>query len=57
MLDMDELLSFDFKGDNLQQFSSDWESTILSINGLPDEKFLESTCRKQLEKVINLDLR
>ena len=50
MLDWDELLSVELKGDNPQQLSSDWESTIFSIDELPDEKFLESIYRKQLEK-------
>ena len=39
MLDWDELLSVELKGDNLQQFLSDWETILLNTNCLPDEKF------------------
>ena len=37
-------------GGNLQQFENDWNNTILNIRGLPDEVFLETLFRKQLEK-------
>ena len=50
MLDWDELHSVELKGDNLRQFLSDWQTTILSINGLPDAKFLEPLFRKQLDQ-------
>ena len=56
MLDWDEPISVELKCDNLQQFSSDWESTILAINDLPNEKFLRSMYHKQLETVINLKI-
>ena len=50
LLDWDELPSIELEGDNLQQFLSDWESTLLSINDLPDAKFLETLFRRQLDK-------
>ena len=50
MLDWDELLSIELKGDNIEQFLSDWESTLLGISGLPDAKFLETLFRRQLDK-------
>ena len=53
MLDWDELLSVELRGDNLQQFLSDLETTLLSINGLPDSSFLETLFRKQLKKMNN----
>ena len=34
----------------MQQFENDWNNTILNIRGLPDEVFLETLFRKQLEK-------
>ena len=53
-LEWDELVSVTLKGDNLVQFQNDWESTCLSVRDLPDERFLESLYRKQLEKSVQL---
>ena len=50
MLEWDELLSVDLRGDNLQQFENDWNNTILNIRELPDEVFLETLFRKPLDK-------
>ena len=50
MLEWDELLQVELKGDNLQQFQNDWDSTCLSVKELPDARFKESLYRKQLEK-------
>ena len=40
----------ELRGDNLQQFENDWNNTCLNIQELPDDKFLESLFRKQLDK-------
>ena len=50
MLAWDELLSVDLRGDNLQQFENDWNNTCLNVRELPDEMFLESLFREQLDK-------
>ncbi len=50
MLEWDELLHVHLRGDNLQQFENDWNNTILNIRELPDEVFLETLFRKQLDK-------
>ena len=50
MLEWDELLSVHLRGDNLQQFENDWNNTILNIRELPDEVFLETLFRKQLDE-------
>ena len=50
MLEWDEMLHVNLRGDNLQQFENDWNNMILNVRGLPDEAFLESLFRKQLEK-------
>ena len=50
MLEWGELLSVHLRGGNLQQFENDWNNTILNIRELPDEVFLETLFRKQLDK-------
>ena len=50
MLEWEELLSVELKGDNLQQFENDWGAMCLVVRELPDEKFLETIYRKQLDK-------
>ena len=43
-------LNVELKGDNLAQFLTDWEQTMLSINEIPTESMLESLLRKQRDK-------
>ena len=50
MLEWEELLSVELKGDNLQQFENDWSAVCLVVRELPDDKFLDTTYRKQLDK-------
>ena len=50
MLEWEELLSVELKGDNLQQFENDWGAMCLVVRELPDEKILETIYRKQLDK-------
>ena len=50
MLEWEELLSVELKGDNLQQFENDWSAVCLVVRELPDDKFLETIYRKQLDK-------
>ena len=50
MLEWDAIMQVELKADNLAQFESDWETTLLNINGMPEEKILESVFRKQLMK-------
>ena len=42
MLEWDAILHVELEGDNLTQFVSDWEITLLNIRGMPDEQVLES---------------
>ena len=42
MLEWDELINVQLRGDNLQQFEDDWNNMILNIRSLPEEAFLES---------------
>ena len=50
MLEWDELLCVHLRGDNLQQFENDWNNTILNIRELPDDVFLETLFREQLDQ-------
>ena len=50
MLEWEELLSVELKGDNLQLFENDWSAVCLVVRELPDDKFLETIYRKQLDK-------
>ena len=49
MLEWEELLSVELKGDNLQQFENDWSAVCLVVRELPDDKFIETIHRKQLD--------
>ena len=40
MLEWEELLGVELKGDNLQQFDNDWGAMCLVVRELPDDKFL-----------------
>ena len=52
MLNWDEILRIELKmpGDNVRQFLNDWDTTFTNINNTPDEDFLESMFKRQLEK-------
>jgi hypothetical protein len=50
MQNWDELIHVELKGDNLQQFYNDWDTACLNVRELPDERFMETLCRKQLSK-------
>ena len=54
MLEWDEIINIELHGDNLSQFLTDWDATCLNINQLPDENFLETMFRKQIEKSVQL---
>ena len=54
MLEWDEIINIELHGDNLSQFLTDWDATCLNINQLPDENFLETMFRKQIEKSTQL---
>ena len=43
MLEWEELLSVELKGDNLQQFENDWGAMCLVVRELPDEKSLKQS--------------
>ena len=49
MLEWEELLHVELRGDNLQRFENDWGSMCLNIRELPYEK-TETIYRKQLDK-------
>ena len=50
LLDWDEITHVQLKGDNLAQFLSDWEQTLLQINPdvIPGDEMLETLFKKQL---------
>ena len=52
LLNHDEIMKLELKmpGDNLMQYLNDWDTTFLHINQMPDDHFLESMFRRQLEK-------
>ena len=52
MLNWDEILRLELKmpGDNIRQFLNDWDTTFTNFNTAPDEDFLESMFKRQLEK-------
>ena len=50
LLDWEEILQVHLKGDNLSQFLSVWETTLLSIQEPPTDSMLEGVLRNQLEK-------
>ena len=50
MLEWGELINVHLRGGNLQQFENDWNYMVLNVRTLPEEAFLESLFRKQLEK-------
>lgn len=50
MLEWGELLSMELRRDNLQQFENDRSNTCLNVRELPNDTFLESLYRKQLDK-------
>ena len=54
MLQRDELMNVELKNDNVQQFLTDWDTTCLQVDTLPDSAFLESFFRKQLERLLVL---
>ena len=47
MLEQDEFFPVELKGDNLQQFFNDWDSTCLSVKALPDDMFMELLLRRE----------
>ena len=50
ILEWEEVLHVELRGDNFQQFENEWGSMCLNIRELPDEKLLENIYRKQLDK-------
>ena len=52
MLNWEELNKVELKmpGDNIQQFLTDWDTTIANVEQMPDAPFIESMFRKQLER-------
>ena len=50
LLDWEAILQVNLKGDNLSQFLTDWETTLLNIQEPPTDSMLEGLLRNQLEK-------
>ena len=50
MLEFSDILALELKGDNLKAFDTEWDNTLLGMKDIPDEKYLESLCRKQIRK-------
>ena len=50
ILEFEDLLAVELKGDNLRAFLNDWESTLLGLKKRPEVDVLESLFNKQLKK-------
>jgi len=50
MLEFTDLLALELKGDNLRAFDTEWDNTLLGMQEVPDEKYLENLYRKQVKK-------
>ena len=50
MLDWESILRVHLKGDNLSQFLTDWETTLLNIQDPPTDSMLEGLLRTQLDQ-------
>ena len=50
MMEFNDLLSLELKGDNLRAFDTAWDNTLLGMKNLPDEEYLENLYRKQVRK-------
>ena len=50
LLDWEEILQVHLKGDNISQFLTDCETTLLNIQEPPTDSMLEGLLRNQLER-------
>ena len=50
LLDWEAILRVLLKGDNLSQFLTDWETTLLNIQDCPPDTMLEGLLRTQLDQ-------
>ena len=50
LLEWDAIMNVGLKGDNLGQFLSYWENTLLNISGMPEERILETVPKAALQK-------
>ena len=50
MQDWDEIISIELHGDNLPKLYNDCNDSLLNVDELPDNRFLETLLRKQLKR-------
>ena len=55
LLDFEDLVGVELKGQNLQAFINDWDAVILGLNEEPTEAMMETLFKKQLKKCTQLD--
>ena len=51
MLEFNDLLVLELKGDNLRGFDTAWDDTLLGMKTISDEEYLENLYRRQVKKV------
>ena len=56
MLEFNDLLGLELRGDNLRAFDTAWDDTLLGMKELPEEKYLENLYRKQVKKSKQFEL-
>ena len=50
IFDFEDLVALELKGDNLRQFPTEWDKTLLGMKERPKDEILESLYRKQIKK-------
>jgi hypothetical protein len=50
ILEFEDLIAIELRGDNIKQFLNDWESCLINLKAVPPPEILESLFRKQLER-------
>ena len=56
MLEFNDLLVLELKGDNLRAFDTAWDDTLLGMKSIPDEEYLENLYRRQVKKSKQFEL-
>ena len=55
LLEFDDLMALQLKGDNLRGFMNDWEMTLLGLKKRPGDEYLECLFKRQIEKSRQLE--
>ena len=54
ILEFEDLLHVELKGDNLMAFKNAWELVLAGLKTTPSEEIMESLVRRQLERSVQL---